>query len=340
MLHIFMTAVNAVVPIMLLILTGYILRQKNILNDNFLKVGNALVFKVCLPSLFFVNIYEIRDLSDIPWDTVIYCTLGVIALFLLGMVVALVATKDDRRRGVLCQCCFRSNFNIIGISLAAQLGGEIAAAVSAVIATLVVPMFNILAVIALSVFLKDEAGNKPTPKKMLMDIVKNPLILAAAAGVACLGIRALEQKLFGSVVLALDNQTAFLYSALKNFKAIATPLALLVLGGQFKFSVVGGMFREIAAGTVFRLIIAPILGIGAALLLQKHLGIVSCNGDTIPAMLALFGCPVAVTSAVMASQMNNDEQLATQLVVWTSIISMVTMFLGVCLLMAVGLIIV
>ena len=78
MLHIFMTAVNAVVPIMLLILTGYILRQKNILNDNFLKVGNALVFKVCLPSLFFVNIYEIRDLSDIPWDTVIYCTLGVI----------------------------------------------------------------------------------------------------------------------------------------------------------------------------------------------------------------------------------------------------------------------
>ena len=169
---------------------------------------------------------------------------------------------------------------------------------------------------------------------------QNPLILAAAAGVACLGIRALEQKLFGSVVFALDNQTVFLYSALKNFKSIATPLALLVLGGQFKFSVVGGMFREIAAGTVFRLIIAPILGIGAALLLQKHLGIVSCNADTIPAMLALFGCPVAVTSAVMASQMKNDEQLATQLVVWTSIISMVTMFLGVCLLMAVGLIVV
>lgn len=337
MLHIFMTAVNAVFPIVLLILLGYGLRQKNIINDNFVKTGNALVFKVCLPSLFFVNIYEIRELADLPWDTVIYCAAAVVALFLIGMAVAVIATKNPDRRGVICQCCFRSNFNIIGITLASQLGGERAEAVSAVIATLVVPAFNILAVIALSVFLKDEAGNKPSPKKMLMDIIKNPLIIAAAAGLACLGIRALEQAILGNVVFALDNQLAFAYSVLKNLKSIATPLALLVLGGQFKFSVVKGMFREIVAGTAFRLIAAPVVGIGAALLLQKHFGIVSCNADTVPAMLALFGCPVAVTSAVMASQMNNDEQLATQLVVWTSIGAMVTVFAGVCLLMAAGL---
>lgn len=339
MLHIFLTAVNAVFPIVLLILLGYGLRQKNVINDNFVKTGNALVFKVCLPSLFFVNIYEIRDLADLPWDTVIYCTLAVLALFLIGMAVAVAATKNPDRRGVICQCCFRSNFNIIGITLAAQLGGEEAATVSAVIATLVVPMFNVLAVIALSVFLRDEGGKKPSAGKMIMDIIKNPLIIAAAAGVACLGIRALEQKLFGNVVFSLNGDLAFVYSALKNLKAIATPLALLVLGGQFRFSVVKGMFREIAVGTALRLIVAPLLCIGTALLLERSWGIVSCGADTMPAMLALFGSPVAVTSAVMASQMNNDEQLATQLVVWTSIGSIFTIFAQVCILMATGLLV-
>ena len=340
MLHIFMTAVNAVFPIVLLILLGYGLRQKEIIDGGFVKKGNAVVFKICLPSLFFVNIYEIRDLADLPWDTVIFCTIAVVALFLIGMAVSVVATKNPDRRGVICQCCFRSNFNIIGITLAAQLGGEAAATVSAVIATLVVPMFNILAVIALSVFLRDEAGKKPTAGKMIMDIIKNPLIIAAAAGVACLGLRALQQNLFGEVVFALNTDLEFVYSALKNLKAIATPLALLVLGGQFQFSVVKGMFKEIAVGIALRLVIAPVLCIGVALLLERFFGIVSCGPDTMPAMLALFGSPVAVTSAVMASQMNNDEQLAAQLVVWTSLGSIVTLFASVCVLMATGLLVV
>lgn len=338
MLHIFMTAVNAVFPIVLLILTGYLLRQRGLLNEAFVKTGNAFVFKVCLPALFFVNIYEIRELADLPWDTIVYCAVAVVVLFLLGLVVAVVTTKDDRRRGVLCQCCFRSNFNIIGISLAAQLGGEAAATVSAVIATLVVPAFNILAVIALSAFLKDESGRKPGFRRLLLDILKNPLILAAIAGLTCLGIRALQQQALGGVVFALDEQLKFVHSALGMLKALATPLALVVLGGQFRFSVVRGMFREIAVGTVFRLVAAPVLMIGTALLLSRFTGLVSCDPVTMPAMLTLFGSPVAVTSAVMAAQMGNDEQLATQLVVWSSIGSVFTVFAGVCLLMATGLI--
>ena len=142
------------------------------------------------------------------------------------------------------------------------------------------------------------------------------------------------------MVFALNRELEFVYSALKSLKSIATPLALLVLGGQFRFEVVGGMLKEIATGTVLRLVAAPVLCIGTALLLERSLGIVTCSPATMPAMLALFGSPVAVTSAVMASQMNNDEQLAAQLVVWTSIGSILTLFAGVCLLMATGLLVV
>ena len=45
-----------------------------------------------------------------------------------------------------------------------------------------------------------------------------------------------------------------------------------------------------------------------------------------PALIALFATPVAVSSAIMAGEMDNDEVLAGQLVVWSSLFSMLTMF--------------
>lgn len=338
--HILMTAVNAVFPIVLLIALGYFLRWKGLINENFVKTGNKLVFTLCLPCMLFVNVYDIADVGAVPWDIIIYCTVAVTILFLLGMVVAVAATKHNRRRGVIWQCCFRSNFAIIGIPLAGALGGEAAAAVSSLIATLVVPVFNIFAVIALSVFVEEVDNRKPGIKRILLDILKNPLIIAVCIGLVCLGIRALQVRLFGKVVFSLGRDLAFLYSVLEKLKAITTPLALLVLGGQFQFNVVKGMFREIAVGTVSRIVIAPVLGIGAALLLERFTGLVSCGPEALPAMIALFGSPVAISSAVMASQMKNDEQLAAQLVVWTSVGSIATVFLQVCILMLAGLLVV
>ena len=337
MLHIFMTAVNAVFPIVLLILLGCWLRQKNFLNDNFLKNGNALVFKVCLPVMLFLNVYDIDSLDQIPWGTVIYCIFGIVLLFLVGIVVALLGTREANRRGVLWQCIFRSNYAIIGLPLTAALGGDTAASVSAVLGALAIPALNIFAVIALSVFRQDPNGEKPTVKSVALDIVKNPLIIGVVAGLAALGIRALQIRLFGNVVFSLSRDLKFLYNAGGNLKSLTTPLALLVLGGQFKFSVAKGMLKEILVGTLARIVLAPMMCIGIALLLSRFTGIVECGPDTLPALLCLFGTPVAVSSAIMASQMGGDEQLATQLVMWTNIGSIFTIFAMVCALMAAGL---
>lgn len=337
---ILLTALNAVLPIVLLILLGYVLRRRGFLTEGFVKTGNKLVFRVCLPCMLFVNVYDISTVADIPWDVVIYCAAALTVLFVIGMGVAVLTTKDPRRRGVIWQCCFRSNFAIIGLALAETLGGDAAVSVAAVVATLAIPMFNIFAVIALEVFVEDSQGHKHSPAHIVRDILKNPLIIAVVLGLLCLLLRSMQVKLFGEVVFSLSRDTKFLYSVAQNLKAVTTPLALLVLGGQFRFSMVKGMFREIVVGTAFRIVIAPVLGIGAALLLERFTGLISCDPTAIPAMVALFGSPVAVSSAVMASQMENDEQLATQLVVWTSIGSVVTIFAQICVLMAGGLLVV
>jgi predicted permease len=332
------TAVNAVAPVILTILLGYFLKRIGFLTPEFLKIGNKLVFNVCLPAMLFVNVYVIEGFSAINWDIVLYCVAALVVLFVLGLGITLASTRVPERRGCIWQCTFRSNFAIIGLSLASALGGDDAVAVAAIVSSFTVPLFNVLSVIALSVFVEGNEG-KTTPKALVMKMAKNPLILSVLLGLGCLAIREAQLAAFGRVIFALNRETKFLYTTLSNLKSIASLFALIVLGGQFEFSAVKGLLKEIVAGTTARIVIAPIIGIGGAVLLSAYTGLLSCGPAEYPALIAMFGSPVAVSSAVMAGNMGNDEQLATQLVVWTSIFSIVTVFLEVCILMAAGLIV-
>ena len=330
------TAANAVLPIILVILLGYFLKQRKFLSADFLKIGNWLVFHICLPAMLFINVYNIEGFAAIDWQIVLYSVFAIVVLFVLGLAMTLATTREPLRRGVLWQCAFRSNYALIGLSLVNALGGGEAAAIAAILSAFTIPVFNVFGVIALSAFVDKKESWQKTVKTMVVGIIKNPLILSIALALLCISIREAQVAICGRVVFSLQKNTPFLYTAAQNLKAVASPFALLVLGGQFEFSAVRGMWKEIAAGTVFRLVVAPLLGIGGAVLLVKT-GAMQCGPDIYPGLIALFGSPVAVSSAIMAGSMGNDKQLATQLVVWTSLFSIVTVFATVCIMMAFGL---
>lgn len=332
------TAVNAVVPVVLLILLGYILKQRGFINNDFVRIGNKLVFNVCLPCMLFINVYNIESFSSINWDIVIYSVIMLFVIFALGWATALATTKMPERRGVILQCTFRSNIAIIGLSLASTLGGDEAVAVAAIISSFTVPVNNILAVLSLTMFAPNGGtSGKNSIKNVLINIVKNPLIIGCVLGLVFLGIREAQIAAFGEVVFRFNHHTKFLYTAVNNLKSIATPFALVVLGGQFEFSAVKGLMKEIVTGTVWRIVLAPLIGIGLAIILSSKTALLACGVNEYPALVALFGSPVAVSSAVMATSMGADDQLATQLVVWTSIFSIFTIFAQVCILMGMGL---
>lgn len=386
MLQTFLTTVNAVVPIILLILLGYLLKKFKFLNQNFIKLGNKFVFKVCLPCMLFINIYDsMKSFADVNWTVVLYAVIVIVTIFGLGLLTAILTTKNNKRRGVILQCTFRSNFAIIGLTLVERLGGD--TAIAGIISAFSIPVFNILAVIALSIFVGKEetapaesaeaaqtvedgqgdnlvketqtedgqgaamvkeaqaaATVKPPVKKnsvkgILLNIVKNPLIIGVFVGLIFVAIREIEVAACGVPAAQLpfrfDTQLKFLYTAVKDLKLIASPLALIVLGGQFEFSAVKGMTKEIVVATAWRILLAPLIGIGIAILLDLYTPI-KFGAEVYPTLIALFGTPVAVSSAIMAGEMKNDEQLATQLVVWTSIASIVTIFMIVFALMSFG----
>lgn len=335
LLHILETAVNAVVPIVLVILLGYCLRQKGFLTVEFAEVGNKLSFNVCLPCMLFINVYNIESFSVIKWDIVIYCMVMVCALFLLGLFVVRFATNVPERRGCILQSVFRSNLAIIGLSLASALGGDTAAATCSIITAFTVPLLNFFAVIALTIYVGNPS--EIDVRGVVIKIAKNPLIRCILLGFACLAIRASQVELLGSVVFSLNRNLKFLYTALNNLKSISSPFAPLILGAQFNFSAAKHLLREIIIGTLWRVVLAPLIVIGLAVVLSTHTDILRCGVNEYPALIALSGSPVAVSSAIMAGQMGNDKQLATQLVVWTSICSIATIFLTVCILLSAGL---
>ena len=274
MLKIFILAANAVLPIVLLILLGYILKRIGFLTAEFLTVGNRLVFRVALPVMLFLNVYGIDTLADVRFDAVFYVAAATALIFLLGLLFVCLTVKDRRRRGAVWQCFFRSNFVLIGLVLASALGGSKAEGVAAVLTAFIVPFFNILAVIALSVFVTDEGSERVSLPTMLKKIATNPLIVGAVLGIVSLCMRSLQLKLIGKTVFSLQRDLSFIYEAMSMLKEVATPLALIILGGNFEFSAVRGMKKEIVFGTVGRLVAAPFIGIGGAILLTK-LGVFS-----------------------------------------------------------------
>lgn len=332
---IMITAVNSIFPIIAIILLGYWLKRVGFLSDAFLSNGNKLVFRLLLPVMLFFNVYKIEDTAAIPWDLILYCVAALLILFALGVATTGLFTKDPKQKGVILQSVFRSNTSVIGIALADALGGSAAVAVSAVLTAFTVPVLNVLAVIALTMYMSNNA-RRPSVKDMLVRIAKNPMIDGILLGMLCVVIRMMQQKCLGQVVFSIQGNLRFLYTAISQIAAITSPLALLILGGQFNFTASGRLFRQIAAGTLWRIVAAPLLAIGSAYLLTQA-GVLHCGPMDYPGLIAVFGTPSAVSSPIMAAEMNNDTQLAAQLVVWTHIGSIVSIFVTVCLLMQAGL---
>lgn len=336
-MDVFLFAINAILPLILMIVLGYILKRVKVLNDVFLKVGNRFVFLVCIPVLLYQNIYDINSLSSINWAVIAYAVVGILFVFLLGLIVVKLFVPDKKQKGVILQCTFRSNYAIIGVSLATQLAGEQGKAIASIVSAFSIPLFNVLAVISLAMFVGDEVGNVNI-KKTLVNIVKNPLIIGCVIGILVLGIRyAIPVDEMGTKVFTIKSNLPFLYTMLKQISQIASPLALIILGGGFTFSAVRGMLKPIILGTMMRVVVVPLLLLGGAVILSKYTNILNFDASVYPALIALFGTPVAVSSAIMSEQMNNDGVLAGQLVIWTSITSVFTIFIAVVILRSMGL---
>lgn len=306
-----MISANAVLPMCLVMALGYGTRRLGWIRREEISAINKIAFRIFLPCLLYYNVY-CSDLSG-SFDPLLmaYAVGGVLLTFGLSLGYTLLTEKLPERRGVMIQGMFRSNYVIMGIPVAtALLGADQLGTVSILIAV-VVPLFNMLSVVVLEVF----RGQKPKPLHILGQIAKNPLVIGSVLGILTLaaGIR-------------LPH---ILEQTIQNISAIASPLQLFLLGAFFQFSGLKTYRRELVTVSAAKLIVAPglFLGLGALL---------GFRGVAFVSLIGIFASPTAVNSFTMAQQMGGDAELAGDIVVTTSAVSIPTMFLWIFLFKSLG----
>ena len=312
-------AFDSVSPIILTVAIGYMLKKIGLMTADFSKAANKLVFRVFLPTMLFMNIYSIGNIADINLGYVIYSAVFVLCVFLLAIPAVRLFTPKDERRGVLAQSFFRSNYALIGIPLASSLFGSEGAIIATLLSAVLIPLFNVLAVISLCLFRKgrDFKGLKG----VFIGILKNPLIIGIVIGLVALAIRAL---LVRCEISWRISEVSAIYETLKYIASLATPMALLTLGAQFEFSAISDLRREIILGTLVRSLIVPALALGIAYFAFGD----RFGGAHFAAFVAAFCTPVAVSSVPMAQEMDADATLAGQLVVFTTLGSAFSVFIA------------
>lgn len=330
MLDILLFTINSIMPVILLMVLGYILKCIHFFTPEFLKIGNKTVFFVSLPVLLFKNIADIENLSAIRFDVVFYVFCVIAVFVFIGFLSALMI-KDPKQKGVIHQCIFRSNFALIGVPLAELMGGSNGVLMAAVLSLFTIPLFNVLAVIVLSIY-KDGKVHFDI-KKLLIDICKNPLIIGVLLGLLIAFIKGIMNQ---NDIPNPFYRIEFIDTVISFIARSATPLALLILGGQFDLKRMSGYKKPLIIGLLGRNFLAPLIGVGSACVLALT-GVLDFGPDVFAALIALFATPVAVASAIMADAMDNDGQLAGQLVVWTSLLSIITLFVVIFIVRALGL---
>ena len=173
----------------------------------------------------FLNIYKIDDVGDVDPTYMIYVAIVTTVVFLVSLPLSKLITSVPDRRGVISQVMYRSNYALIGLPLVELICGSDGLSEAALLSVVSVSLFNAFAVISLSLF--GEEKKHINFKKILIDIIKNPLIIAIVAGLVCLLIR----KLLGACDISFRlSQITPIFRAITYIANSATPVALLCLG--------------------------------------------------------------------------------------------------------------
>lgn len=329
MLNNLLFSVNTVLPLLIMMLVGFFCRRLKMMDDTLIKQGNNIVFRVFLPILICKNIYEAEKGDGSAVKAFLFVGLSVTALFLLLFLIIPLIEKDNRKRGVLIQGIGRSNYALFGIPLVTLLFPNDDVSIASLLVLITIPLFNALSTIALQVYdLPDElrqnndgTANSQRRKKtvlhILKGIAKNPLIISSVIGMIILQFNI-------PLPAAITNVAT-------QFSRVATPLALFLLGGSFEFSKVSSNLRQLGIGVIGKLIVSPLIFVTLAALL-------GFRGPALAAILITFASPTAASSYTMAHQMGGDSELAAEQIVFSTVFSILTVFLFIFVLKSLALI--
>lgn len=315
MLSAIIFAFNITAPNLILMASGFVLKQNRVIDKNFVATASDIVFKIALPCLLFFSVLNSDVIIFKQIDLLLAGFIITFVLYFLAEIYAKFFVKDIKDKGVFVQGVFRSNMAIVGLATVANAYGDKGLSVAAVYMGVITILYNILAVITLSrTDIKQNFGQKSLA--MLPKIIKNPLIIALVSA-------------FVYKAINLPMPPDFVVKTGKLFANIALPLALICAGASINAKSMLALTGVSMQASIGRIVFAPMVAVAVGLLFvlePVHFGV----------LFIMVASPAAAASYVMAKSMGANDVLAANILAFTTVFSMIGMAIGMAILRILG----
>ena len=307
-----LVAINCVLPVFSIICTGTLTHRSGKVPEETFKHISTIAFHYLLPCMLFYSIYT-TDLGNVFDPKLLSFQVAFLFVwFAVGFILCTILIPDHRVRGAFIQTFYRSNIAIVGVSMADSMMGASGVASIAVSTAVLVPIYNVLAVITLELCRGGKIELRPT----LIGIAKNPLIFGCLSGVIFL---LLGIQIPGSILKAISQ-----------IGTAGSVMTLVSLGASFTLSGVRKNLKKLLAANALRLFITPLV----AILIATFLGF---RGHDLGVILLCTATSLATTSFPMAIARDSDHELTGQIVVTTSFFCCISLFIWIFILKQLGL---
>ncbi|MCI6533519.1 MAG: AEC family transporter, partial [Lachnospiraceae bacterium] len=211
--------------------------------------------------------------------------------------------KDCSIRGEFIQASYRSSAALLGIAFIQNIYGTSGMAPLMIIGS--VPLYNIMAVVVLSVFRPGQNGmDRRVIKKTLKGIVTNPIIIGIAAGL-----------LWSALQIPIPH---IMEKTVTSIAGVATPMGLMAMGATFDIKKAFAKVKPTAIAALIKLV-----GFCAIFLpLAVQFGF---RQEELVAILVMLGSATTVSSFVMAKNMGHEGVLSSSVVMLTTLFSAFTL---------------
>ncbi len=308
-------SLNATVPIFLMMVLGYVLHEIGWMDDEFASKMNRFVFRVPLPVLLFGDLAAVDFARVWNMKFVMFC-FGVTVISIAVSAGISFLWKDRSIQGEFIQASYRSSAAILGIAFIQNIYGTAGMAPLMIIGS--VPLYNVMAVLVLSLFKPGQRGlDRDVMKTTLWGIVTNPIILGIAAGLLWSALRLPMPQIMGKMISSVGGVT--------------TPMGLMAMGAVFDLRRAFAKVKPAVTAAFIKLIGFCAVFLPAAV----RLGF---REEELVAILVMLGSATTVTCFVMAKNMGHEGVLSSSVVMLTTLFSAFTLTGWLYLLRSTGLI--
>ena len=308
-------SLNATMPVFLVMVLGYLLREVGWLTVPTIGAINKLVFQVFLPALLVMDLVK-QDFAAIWAGTfVLFCLVATLLSILIATGTSWMnPNREDR--GEMIQAAYRSAAATLGIAYMTNIYNNAAMVSLMIIGS--VPIYNIAAVLILTITSpenKKETKKSAVIRRSMINTAKNPIILGILVG------------LFWSV--AGLPKPPIVMKTITYLGNVASPLALIGLGASFHFTDVKEKLVPVCAAVFSKLVLLCAVFLPVAVLL-------GFREEKLVAALIMLGSATTSSSFVMAQNMGHKGTITSCAVMISTLLSSFTLTIWLFLLKTLG----